>query len=80
MKRLYRSRTDRKVSGFCAGLATHFQLDPTVVRLLMVVVTLMTGIFVGGIAYLAAWFIVPEEPEEAPQEVRHVRFGDDQAS
>ena len=80
MKRLYRSRTDRKVAGLCAGIAAHFQVDPTIVRLLVVVVTVLTGGFGGSIAYLAAWFIVPEEPLEATPEVTHVRFGDDQAS
>lgn len=59
-KRLYRSVQNRKISGVCAGLADYFDIDPTIVRLLLVVFFLMGG--AGGIAYIIAWIIVPEEP------------------
>ena len=59
-KRLYRSRTDRKLGGVCAGIATYFDLDPTVVRLIAVATILLPGPSI--IAYIVAWIIVPEEP------------------
>lgn len=59
-KRLYRSRTDRKIAGVCGGIAEYFKLDPTLVRLLWVIFALSGG--TGVIAYVAAWLLVPEEP------------------
>jgi len=35
-KKLYRSRTDRKIWGVCGGLAKHFDMDPTIVRVIFV--------------------------------------------
>jgi phage shock protein C len=59
-KRLYRSRTDRMVSGVCAGLGEYLGIDPTVVRLLFVL-----GLLAGGSTvpvYIVMMIIVPEEP------------------
>ncbi|MBE0417524.1 MAG: PspC domain-containing protein [Coriobacteriia bacterium] len=60
-KTLYRSGHDRMAGGVCAGIADYFDLDPTVVRLLTVFVTLLSS---GGaiIAYIVLWAVVPEEP------------------
>ncbi len=59
--RLYRSRTDRMISGVCGGVAREMNLDPTLVRVIVVVLTLITQ---GGfaIAYLVMAFAIPEEP------------------
>lgn len=59
-KKLYRSRTDRKIVGVCGGLAEYFGIDPTLVRLLFV----LGLIFVGGtlLAYLILALVIPEEP------------------
>jgi phage shock protein PspC (stress-responsive transcriptional regulator) len=59
-RRLYRSRTNRKVGGVSGGIAEYFQLDPTLVRLLTLLVV-FTG--AGGLVYLAAWVIVPARPK-----------------
>ena len=60
-KKLYRSRNDKMLAGVCAGLAKYFELDPTLVRLGLVVATLIS--LGGGILfYIIAWLIVPEEP------------------
>jgi len=57
---LQRSRTDRKIAGVCAGFAHHLDLDPTVVRLIWLVLAFVGG---GGVlAYVVAWIVVPEEP------------------
>jgi phage shock protein C len=59
-KRLVRPRSDRKIAGVCAGLAEYFDLDVSLVRLVLLVVAIMTG--VGFLAYLIAWIVMPEEP------------------
>ncbi len=61
MKKLYRSRTDRKIWGVCSGLANYFGVDPTLVRILAVV---SIFIFPGAsiLAYIIMTIIVPAEP------------------
>ncbi|MFH1450659.1 MAG: PspC domain-containing protein [archaeon] len=59
IKKLYRSKTDRKIAGVCGGLAEYFEVDPTLVRLLWVVFTLCGG--AGLLAYIIAWIIIPEK-------------------
>jgi phage shock protein C len=61
-KRLYRSRTDRMIGGVCGGLGEYFNLDPTLMRLIFVVLLFAHGI--GLIAYIIAWIIMPERREE----------------
>lgn len=61
-KRLYRSRTEDRIAGLCAGIGLHFRVDPVVVRLLWVAITLMTGVLPGVLVYLIGWFLVPQEP------------------
>ncbi|HEY4692816.1 MAG TPA: PspC domain-containing protein [Bellilinea sp.] len=59
-KRLFRSRTDTMLGGVCAGLAKYFTLDPTVVRLIFVLLFIMAG--QGLLLYLILWLVVPLEP------------------
>lgn len=61
-KKLYRSRTKRTLSGVCGGLEDYFEIDVTIIRLLWVVISFMSGGFPGIIAYVIAVFIIPEEP------------------
>ncbi len=58
-KRLYRPRDGRVVAGVCAGLATYFGVDPTLVRLAFALVTVFGGL--GVLIYLCAWVVIPEE-------------------
>lgn len=60
-KKLYRSQTDKKIGGVCGGLAEYFGIDSTLVRLLLVVFCLMGG--AGVLAYIIAWAVMPEKPE-----------------
>ena len=60
--RLFRSESDRKISGVAGGLAKALDIDPTLVRLLWVLVVLVTSGF-GLLAYLAMWAIVPVRSE-----------------
>ncbi len=59
-KRLYRSRTDRMLGGVCAGLGEYLDIDPTLVRVAWVVISLLGG--AGLLAYILCWIIIPEEP------------------
>ena len=58
-KRLYKSSTDKKVCGVCGGIANDFDVDPTVIRLIWVIFTLVGGS--GLIAYIIAAIIMPDE-------------------
>ena len=59
-KKLYRSRTDKKICGVCGGLAKYLGIDTTIVRLILVLCVLFAG--VGLLAYLIAALVIPEEP------------------
>ena len=63
-RRLYLSRSDRKIAGVGGGLAVSLDMDPTLVRLVWV----MTVIFAGWglLGYLVAWILMPEEPLYQP--------------
>jgi phage shock protein C len=60
VRKLYRSRTNRQVAGVCGGLAEHFNMDATLIRVLFVVLAVLGGS--GIIIYIAMWIIVPQEP------------------
>jgi phage shock protein C len=62
VKKLYRSREDRRVGGVCGGLAEYFALDSTLIRLLFVVFALAGG--PGLLVYIIMLFVVPEKPLE----------------
>jgi phage shock protein PspC (stress-responsive transcriptional regulator) len=63
MERLYRSKNERILGGVCAGIGVYFDVDPTVVRLIWIVLSLLS-LGVGVLAYIIAWIIVPEgDPE-----------------
>lgn len=62
-KRLYRSEKDRRIAGVCGGLANYMDADPTLVRLITVLLGVVTGIAPFVIAYLVAILIVPLEPQ-----------------
>jgi phage shock protein C len=62
-RKLYRSRTNRMVAGACGGIAEYSNMDPTVVRVLFVVLAFITG---GGalLVYPILWLVVPEAPQQ----------------
>jgi phage shock protein C len=63
-KRLHRSRDEKMVGGVCGGLAEYFGVDPTIVRLLLVIVTLLGG--AGVLLYVVLWVIMPLAPTPPP--------------
>ncbi len=56
-KRLYRSNNNKMICGVCGGVAEYINIDPTIVRLLWVAISLAAG--VGILAYIAAAIIMP---------------------
>jgi len=60
-KHLYRSRTDRMIAGVCGGIAEYFAIDPTIVRLIAVLLLLPGGL-PGLLPYLILWVVVPQKP------------------
>ena len=63
MKKLYRSRTNRKIAGVCGGLAVYWGMDVTILRIIVVVLFFITAIFPVLIAYFIAILLIPLEPE-----------------
>ena len=59
-KKLFRSKTDKKVCGVCGGLAEYFDIDSTLIRLACVLAALFS---VGVLAYIVAALVIPEQPE-----------------
>lgn len=66
-KKLYRSKKDSIIAGVCGGIAEYFQLDSTLVRLLAILVVFLGG--AGVIAYIVAWIIIPQNPEQETEPV-----------
>lgn len=56
--RLYKSKENQQLAGVCGGVGEYFNIDPVIVRLLVVAFTLAGG--AGLIAYIAAAIIIPE--------------------
>jgi phage shock protein C len=61
-KKLYKSRTDKKLDGICGGIAKYFDIDSTVIRLAWVAFTLLGGS--GLLAYILCAMIMPEDPNK----------------
>lgn len=59
--KLMRSINDKMIGGVCGGLAEHFNIDPSLVRVGFVLVTFASGILFGIVAYVVMMIVVPEE-------------------
>lgn len=60
MKRLYKSRKDKVISGICGGIGEYFGVDPVLVRVIAVLLFFFGG--TGVIAYIVGMIIIPVEP------------------
>lgn len=66
-KKLYRSRSNRMITGLCGGIADYFGIDATLVRIIFVVLEFATaGLLIIG--YFIVALIVPLEPERKEQQ------------
>ena len=58
---LVRSKSDRMIAGVCGGIAKSLGWDPTLVRVLYVLVSILSAAFPGTIVYIILWIVMPEE-------------------
>jgi len=61
MKRLYLSKTDRKIGGVCGGMGEYFERDSTLIRVLFILLVVFSFGF-GILAYIALWLVIPNRP------------------
>ncbi len=57
-RRLFRSN-DRMLGGVCAGLADYFDLDPTLIRIAYLVLSVLSVAFPGILVYIILWIVIP---------------------
>ncbi|MGN1279815.1 MAG: PspC domain-containing protein [Limosilactobacillus sp.] len=72
-KRLTKSK-DKVFLGVCGGLANYFHVDPTIVRLIVLVLLVMTGFFPIGLIYLVAALIMPDADSKGDDHVVEGEF------
>ncbi|BDC35649.1 PspC domain-containing protein [Candidatus Methanoliparum sp. LAM-1] len=75
-KRLYRSKKNKIIGGVCGGIAEYLDIDPTVIRIIYVLLTIFTEFLPGIIVYLLLWLIIPNEPEK-DDEIKEIEKTDD---
>lgn len=60
-KKLFRSVNNRILAGVCGGVGEYLDIDPTVVRVVYVLLSLLTA-FAGLLVYIVLWLIIPARP------------------
>jgi len=65
-RRLTRSKKYKMIAGVCGGLAEYFVLDPTLVRIAYVIVSILSAAFPGILAYIILMFVLPPPDANAP--------------
>ncbi len=63
---LYRSHRYRIIAGVCGGIAEWLGWNPTVVRILFVLISVLSIAFPGIIVYIALWILMPQPPHIPP--------------
>ncbi len=66
-KKLYRSKKQRILGGVCGGMGEYFDIDPSLIRLIWLLIFFMGGS--GLLIYIICWIVIPEE-EEKRKEVK----------
>ena len=61
-RKLYKSNTDKKIDGVCAGVAEFFDIDPTIIRLIWACAVLFAG--TGVLLYIVAALVMPRKPAD----------------
>lgn len=62
-KKLKRSRSNKMVAGVIGGIASRYESDATVLRIIYALVSIFSGAFPGILVYLILWAIIPQETE-----------------
>ncbi|HPN37602.1 MAG TPA: PspC domain-containing protein [Melioribacteraceae bacterium] len=63
-EKLYRSTKDKVVGGVAAGLGNYLNIDPVIVRIIFVLLTIFNG--VGLLVYIIMWIIIPADKDDRP--------------
>ena len=66
MKKLYRS-SDRIVAGVCGGIAEYFDIDPTLIRVVYVILSLFSVAFPGVLLYIILMILIPNYDQQLPK-------------
>lgn len=64
-KKLYRSKVDRIIAGVCGGFAEYFNIDPTIVRVLWLVILVLSGFWLGLMIYLVCLIVMKDNPGQS---------------
>lgn len=62
MRKLYRSRSNKKIAGVLAGLGDYWKIDPTIIRLIFIILLFLTAVLPLLIAYIIAAIVIPLQP------------------
>lgn len=63
MKKLYRSRKNKMLSGICGGFGDYFRVDPLVFRIVLIFLCIFTAVLPLVFAYFIGCFIIPMQPK-----------------
>lgn len=79
-KRLYKSRKNKMIDGVCGGIAEYFNMDPTIIRIIAVIIACFKG--AGIIAYIIACFVIPygENPEDDVDNLKSANINEENKS
>lgn len=72
MKKFYLSTTDKKIGGVCGGLSEYFDVDATLVRVIMFILILCGSL--GIWLYLIAWIVAPKRPDDSVPGVHSEKY------
>ena len=62
MRKLYKSQHDKIFAGVLGGIGEYVDIDPTVLRLVFILIAIMTGIIPAVLGYIIATIIIPKHP------------------
>jgi|SRR3989344_2066835 len=71
LNNLHRSETNRVIAGVCGGLAEYFNIDPTIIRILFIIVTVFGGS--GILIYIILWLVIPSASTSKTIPEDHIR-------
>ena len=69
-KKLYKSRDNKVVAGVLGGLGEYFDIDPTILRVFYILLSVFTACFPGFIAYIFMAFVMPQKPDTIHETVK----------
>lgn len=74
MKKLYRDFSEKKIAGVCGGIGKYLEVDPTIIRIVFLVLAVLYGF--GVLAYIIMWAVIPKEPVEVPEIKEETKEGE----